>query len=61
VNITDLERELVGPEVVVEEVHGEQEHHRQEGFLAVEDRRHVEDPARQVGAEQGRAATSPGR
>ena len=47
-------RQLVGPEVVVEEVHREQEHHRQEGFLGVEDGRHVEDPARQEGTEETR-------
>lgn len=37
--------ELVGAEMVVEEMHGEQEHHRQESFFSVEDRRHIEHPA----------------
>ena len=50
----DLERELVGPEVVVEEVHREQEHDRQERLLAVEDGGDVEHPARQELARQGR-------
>ena len=39
-------RQLVRPEVVVEEVHREQEHGGQEGFLAVHQRGHVEHPSR---------------
>ncbi len=44
--------ELVRPEVVVEEMHGEQEHHREERFFTMEDGRDVEDPSRQEGAEE---------
>src|SRR6516225_3126426 len=44
----NIEREFVGPPVIVEEVHGEQESGRQHRLLAVEDRRNIEHPARQV-------------
>src|SRR3546814_9153062 len=46
-----IQWELVRTEVVVEEVHGEQEHHREERFFAMEDRRDVEDPTRQIGGD----------
>ena len=41
-------RQFVGPEVIVEEMHGEQEHRGEEGFFAMHQRADVEHPARQV-------------
>src|SRR6516162_1750208 len=59
----NIEREFVGPPVVVEEMYREQEAGCQHRFLSVEDRRNVEHPARQVRGgktlepEHGAAAT----
>ncbi len=47
-----IHRELVGPEVGVEEVHGEDERHRQQRLVAVDDRGHVDRPARHQVGEQ---------
>src|SRR3974377_1767039 len=44
----NIEWEFVRPPVIVEEMHREQEAGRQHCFLAVEDRRNIEHPARQV-------------
>ncbi len=48
-----VQGELAGTEVVVEEVHHEQGHYRQEGLQAVGQGGQVEGPARQETAEEG--------
>ena len=43
-----IQRELVRTEMVVEEMHREQEHHGQDRFFAMYDSGYIEYPARQV-------------